>query len=360
MKTFEGNFYYQYKEDIVRAAGKGFKIFCICINWTSVFPTGLEERANEEALSFYDRVFDEFAGYGIEPLVTISKYETPCGLAKTYNGWKSREVIDHFLRFVSVVFARYQKTVRYWMIFNDIYSGIMPVNAVLSRESIRGHECHVDKTPDESQICFQMLHHQFIAVARAVKLAHDRYPDFKIGNMYISDTEYPHSCDPAHADDLRQQMSFINRLCSDVSSLGFYPSYMERWFEKNGIKIEKQADDAETLLNGRIDFHTLNDYMKACRNPGDAATDETAGDSDSSGSNAYLQGSESGRHTDPERLRDILNEIWERYQIPIMVVGNSPEFLNNLSDSVGNPGSRNKDTIYWYKKTFRKNGRGLA
>ena len=46
----------------------------------------IEAEPNEEGLAFYDRVLDELEKHGIEPLVTISHYETPLHLAKTYDG----------------------------------------------------------------------------------------------------------------------------------------------------------------------------------------------------------------------------------------------------------------------------------
>ena len=100
------DFYHHYREDIQLAAEMGFKVFRMSINWTRIFPTGMEEQPNEAGLQFYDRVFDELKKYGIEPLVTISHYELPYALVKKYNGWYGREVIDCFVRYASVLFER--------------------------------------------------------------------------------------------------------------------------------------------------------------------------------------------------------------------------------------------------------------
>lgn len=75
------DFYHHYKEDIRMLAEMGFKVFRTSIAWTRIFPQGDEEQPNEKGLAFYDAVFDECLKYGIEPLVTISHYETPLGLA---------------------------------------------------------------------------------------------------------------------------------------------------------------------------------------------------------------------------------------------------------------------------------------
>ena len=59
------DFYHHYAEDIALAAEMGFKVFRMSINWTRIFPTGMEEEPNEAGLQFYDRVFDELNKYGI-------------------------------------------------------------------------------------------------------------------------------------------------------------------------------------------------------------------------------------------------------------------------------------------------------
>ena len=100
------DFYHHYKEDIALAAEMGFKVFRMSINWTRIFPTGMEEEPNEAGLAFYDKVFDELNSNHIEPLVTISHYEIPYGLVEKYNGWYSREVIDCFMRYCEAIFDR--------------------------------------------------------------------------------------------------------------------------------------------------------------------------------------------------------------------------------------------------------------
>ena len=88
------DFYHHYEEDIALFAEMGFKTFRTSINWTRIFPTGMETEPNEKGLEFYDKVFDCCKKHGIEPLVTISHYELPYALVEKYNGWIGREVID--------------------------------------------------------------------------------------------------------------------------------------------------------------------------------------------------------------------------------------------------------------------------
>ena len=100
------DFYHRYREDIRLFAEMGFKVFRTSIAWSRIFPNGDETEPNEKGLEFYDRVFDECHKYGIEPLVTISHYETPLYLAEHYNGWANRKMIGFYERYVRTLFER--------------------------------------------------------------------------------------------------------------------------------------------------------------------------------------------------------------------------------------------------------------
>ena len=122
MKLIGIDFYHRYKEDIKLFAEMGFKTFRLSIAWSRIFPNGDDKEPNEKGLEFYDKVFDELAKYGIEPLVTLSHYETPLNLAKKYDGWTSRELIGFFENYARTVFTRYKNKVKYWLTFNEINS----------------------------------------------------------------------------------------------------------------------------------------------------------------------------------------------------------------------------------------------
>ena len=70
------DFYHNYKGDIALFAEMGFKCFRTSIAWTRIFPKGDEAKPNEEGLQFYDDMFDELLKYGIEPVITLSHFET--------------------------------------------------------------------------------------------------------------------------------------------------------------------------------------------------------------------------------------------------------------------------------------------
>lgn len=315
------DFYHHYEEDIALFAEMGFKVFRTSINWTRIFPTGTEDTPNEAGLAFYDRVFDCCKQHGIEPLVTISHYELPYALVKRYNGWASRKLVGFYLNYCKAIFARYAGKVKYWLTFNEINAGTMPFGAVLSTGTVQGYTGPVGEVPDDAQTRFQALHHQFIASALAVAYAHEHYPAYKMGNMICFITTYPYTCDPTDVLANQQAMRAANWYCSDVQVRGSYPAYARRLWAQQGIKLQIQQGDDEILKAGTVDFYTLSYYMSNCVTTHKDA-EQTGGNLSRGFKNPYLQSSDWGWQIDPQGLRYALNEIYDRYRLPLMVLEN--------------------------------------
>lgn len=315
------DFYHHYKEDIALFGEMGFKVFRFSINWTRIFPTGEEETPNEKGLEFYDNVIDECLKYGIEPLITISHYEVPFALTQKYNGWASREMIDIFLKYCQVIFERYKGKVKYWLTFNEINGATGAFGAFLSQGILNEGTKDFMHQVDIPQLRFQGLHHQFIASAKAVKLAHQIDPEYQVGCMQIFATLYPMTCNPKDVLACQELNHVKNWFCSDVQVRGEYPRYMERYFKKNSIEIHMEPGDKEVLKEGCVDFYTFSYYMSGCAT---ADTEKARSEGNLIGgvSNPYLKASDWGWQIDPEGLRYSLNEIYDRYQIPLMIVEN--------------------------------------
>lgn len=332
------DFYHHYKEDIRLFAEMGFKVFRLSINWTRIFPTGMEESPNEAGLKFYDDVFDECAKYNIEPLVTISHYEMPYALVEKYNGWESRKCVDYFMTYCETLYERYKNRVKYWLTFNEINAGTMQLGNILSLGTVKGYSGPITEFPDNAQVRFQALHHQFIASAKAVKLAHDKYPQFKMGNMICFLTVYPYTCNPDDIILAQREMQMKNWFCSDVQVHGEYPYYAQRYFEENNIKVEMEEGDSEILRQGTVDFYTLSYYMSNCASS-DSNAAKVSGNISGGFKNPYLEESDWGWQIDPKGLRYTLNEIYARYRLPLMVVENGL----GAYDKIEEDGSINDD-----------------
>ncbi|MGN0144897.1 MAG: glycoside hydrolase family 1 protein [Clostridium sp.] len=336
------DFYHRYKEDIALFAEMGFKTFRMSINWTRIFPNGDELEPNEEGLKFYEDVFKELRKYNIEPLVTISHYEFPYGLTKKYDGkgWAEREVIDCYLRYCKAIFTRYKDLVKYWLTFNEINIIARPFGALL------GGGILIDKEggpliggKDNIQMRFQALHHQFVASAKAVKLGHEINPDFKIGCMIAYEAVYPYTCNPEDVLLAQSKEEISNYLCSDVQVRGEYPSFASRYFKENNIKINMEDGDLDILKEGTVDYYTFSYYMSNCVSAHPEDIEQIGGNMSLGLKNPYLKASDWGWQIDPIGLRTVLNKIYSRYNIPIMVVENG----FGAVDEIESDGSINDD-----------------
>ena len=217
------DFYHHYKEDIALMAEMGFRCFRMSINWTRIFPNGEEQEPNEEGLRFYDNVFDECLKYGIEPLVTLSHYETPLQLALKYNGWENRKMIEFFVHYAVTVFKRYRNKVKYWIPFNEINMSLhLPYT---------GGAIFIEKSENELETIFQALHHQFIASALVAKKAREINPNFQIGSMLGMSLYYPKTNNP---EDIlaAQWANRVNYFFLDLLSKGEYPEYALSYMKK--------------------------------------------------------------------------------------------------------------------------------
>ena len=83
----------------------------------------------------------------------------------------------------------------------------------------------------------------------------------------------------------------------------------------------REPEDAAILKAGTVDFYTFSYYMSNCvtTHPGEG---KVAGNGLGGTANPYLKASDWGWQIDPKGLRYSLNQIWDRYQIPMMVVEN--------------------------------------
>lgn len=306
------DFYHRYKEDVALFAEMGFKCFRTSIAWTRIFPNGDDDVPNEAGLEFYDRLFDELLKYGIEPVVTISHYETPYNLVKKYRSWSNRKVIDFFVKYCETIFCRYKDKVKYWMTFNEINS------IVIFPQASAG--IRIDEGENAKQVCYQAAHNQLVASARAVKLGHEICPDFKIGMMMLHPTLYAETCMPENQIKL-MEMRDVHYYFSDLQVRGYYSNKARKYLEKNNIKLDVTDDDVKVLREGTVDFIGFSYYDSHIISI-DPEKQRSAGNVFNFVKNPYLQATDWGWPIDPVGLRVALNQLYDRYQKPLFIVEN--------------------------------------
>ncbi|WP_436513043.1 6-phospho-beta-glucosidase [Clostridium thermobutyricum] len=324
------DFYHRYKEDIKLFSEMGFKCFRTSINWTRIFPNGDEQEPNEEGLKFYDNLFDECLKYGIEPVVTISHYEMPYGLVTKYGSWRDRKLVDFYLNYCKVIFNRYKDKVKYWMTFNEIN--------VIALHPFIPAGIKFKEGENKMQVCYQAAHHQLIASAKAVKLGHEINKDFKIGCMILYPQSYAKTCNP---DDVQLSNEFMDNTYyfSDVHARGYYSNKARKFLERNNVKLKMEAGDEEILREGKVDFIGFSYYMTLVQSSDKNDQDEIKGNMLGGVKNPYLEASDWGWQIDAKGFRISLNNLYDRYQIPLFCVENGLGAVDEIEED----GSINDD-----------------
>ena len=317
------NMYGNYKEDIALFAEMGFKCYRFSFSWSRIFPTGMEVEPNEEGLSFYESFIDELLKYNIEPVVTICHFDLPLKLEQEYGSWRSRKVIDAYLRYCETIFKRFDGKVKYWMTFNEIN--------MLMHLPFMGAGIMFREGEDETQVKYQAAHNELVASALATKLAKEINPENKIGCMLAAGNFYPYTCKP---EDYLEAMEKDkgNYFFIDIQSRGEYPNYAKKFLERNNIKIEMEAEDEKILKENTVDFIAFSYYTSRLASNDPNVGEKNAGNVITSLKNPHLKASEWGWQIDPVGLRITMNSLYDRYQKPLFIVENGLGAVDTLKE----------------------------
>lgn len=299
------DFYHHYKEDIALFAEMGFKTFRMSISWSRIFPTGEEEKPNEEGLKFYRDIFKELRKYNIEPLVTIWHFDTPLYLEEKYGDWQDRKYIDLFMKYAKTVLIEYKDLVKYWLTFNEINFPI--------------HFMHEGATDDDYQLAYTKIHYMLVASARCVKLAHEINSENMVGCMLAGVPIYPGTCDPKDILNAYHKWEADWYYCGDVHCFGEYSSFSKRLWNEHGVTLDITEEDKKDLKDGVVDMFTYSYYMSQTYTTHQVDKKELV----SHGvKNKYLKYSDWGWAVDCDGLQYSLEKIYGRYRKPIMIVEN--------------------------------------
>ncbi len=297
--------YSHIEEDLLDLKELGSKCYRMSISWARIFPNGDDEKPNSEGIAWYRNLFTRCKEYGIQPVVTLYHYDLPLNLTIHYGGWKNRKLIDLYERYAQTVFEAFGDLVSYWITFNEINSVVV--------ENFKNAGM-LSETPQDLA---QAAHNELVASARAVKLAHEQYPDFKVGCMVAYTLGYAQTCHPK--DKLEEYMRsreydfFLQVQCN-----GSYPPYKWKEYQRQQIVLNTEPSDFEDLKAGTVDYISFSYYSTGVIQ---------AGNDDEEGSkmgppNPFLQRTAWGWGIDPIGLRISLNQLYDRYHLPLFIVEN--------------------------------------
>ena len=302
------DFYHRYNEDIALFAEMGFKTLNLSVSWARIYPYGFENGVNKEGVEFYLNVFKECKKHHIEPLVTLYKYDMPVYFEEKYHGWNNRIMIDEFAQFAKTCFIEFKDYVTYWVTFNEI--NILQIDFIMKL----GNTTH--------QSNYTQIHHQIVAAARAVKIAHEVNPKNQVGCMIAGMFNYPFTCDPKDVMLSQKNMRELFFYSADAMVKGTYPYYAKKMWDDLDIQLQVTDQDKQDMLYGKSDFIAFSYYMSGVVTTHKNEQEVVEGNLIGGIKNPYLKYSEWGWAMDPDGLKYALHEIYSRLNIPMFIIEN--------------------------------------
>jgi len=318
------DFYHHYREDLELMHEMGFKCFRTSVSWTRIFPTGEEIEPNEAGLKYYEDMFKTMQKLGMEPVVTISHYETPLNLVKKYNGWESKKLINFYLNYCEVIFKRFGNLVHYWMTFNEI-NNVRTIPYAAAGILLSGNQEH-----RLSQI-YQASHNMFVANARANKLAKKIMPDAHMGIMLSLSGAVVYAGTTKPEDILgTYQLQRRSLFFADVQLRGKYPNYFKRMIEENNLSLDITDDELADIKAYPSEYLGFSYYRSSVFEMGVNTAGGTGGLLGKE--NPYLKVSKWGWPIDPKGLRYLCNVLQDRYDKPLFIVENGYGDEDQITD----------------------------
>ncbi|MGP1504773.1 MAG: glycoside hydrolase family 1 protein [Eggerthia catenaformis] len=302
-----GDFYHHYKEDLALFAEMGYTTFNTSISWARIYPDGIRGGINKKGVDFYRDLFKTAVELGMDPVITLYKYDEPVSLNIQHGGWSNPKMIDEFVAFAKVCFTEFKEYVNKWMTFNEI-NIIMPKG---------------DEPKEKARRNLLWMHHQFLAAAKAVIEAHKIDSRLKVGCMICGNLNYPLTPDPLDSIEVYKRFQDFFGYSADVSIRGAYPSYAQRIWREFEFHLNISDEDKEILMKGKSDFLGFSYYASGIVTTHSTdQTDITGGNVLGTIKNPYLQANEWGWQIDPIGFKLFLHIINDRYQVPLFDVEN--------------------------------------
>lgn len=319
--------YHRYKEDVQLMAEQGLKAYRFSVAWSRVIPDG-DGEVNEAGLQFYENLIDELLAHNIEPIVTLYHWDIPQALQDKYKGWESRQVIEDFTRYSTILFERFNGKVNYWVTLNE-------QNVFTSHGYMMGS--HPPGVKDPKRF-YEANHIANLANASVIKAFRELGIKGKIGPSFAYGPTYALDSKPENQLAADNNETFNAHFWMDVYVFGKYPKLAMKWLEENNLAPTIEEGDYSLLVEGKPDFMGLNYYRSSTveHNPLDGVSEgkmNTTGEKGSTEAggvpglykgtdNPFVEKTNWDWDIDPTGLRIGMRRIDSRYELPILITEN--------------------------------------
>jgi len=322
--------YNRVPQDIALMQAMGVTHYRMSISWSRILPDGMH--VNPLGVQHYQKEMKAMQTAGIKIAATMYHWDLPQALDGSLGGWLNSSITDAFVRYADVCFGEFGPYVSHWLTFNEPLTfavvGYEGGTHAPGRCSDRTRCLHGNSSTEP----YIVTHNVLRSHAYAVQLFRAKYqPKYasKIGIVLNSDWAEPLTDSLADYQAAYRRMMFQLAWFADPVFFGDYPYVMK---QRVGARLPQFTDKEKNLLRGSADFFALNHYTSeyamettAPPPPGPPIYDTDAGVD----TTRYQDGKAIGPMADsdwlwvvPWGMRKLLNWVYERYQMPIIITEN--------------------------------------
>lgn len=303
--------YHRYEEDIEILDELGVQFYRFSVAWPRIFPDGSGE-VNQEGLDYYHRLVDGLLEKGIEPMCTLYHWDLPQTLQDN-GGWASRETIDAFVSYATLMYKEFEGKIKHWITFNE------PWCASFLSHYLGAHAPgHTDL-----QLAIDVAHHIHVAHGKAVMAFRKLGVTGQIGYAPNVEWNEPYSSHKADIKACADANAFFIDWFFDPVFKGSYPESLIEIFEKHGAKLHIETGDME-IINQPIDFLGINYYTG-----GVTRHKANEGMFESERVDTGYQKTDIGWNIYPEGFYKVLSHVSHTYgDIPIYITENGSCYNN--------------------------------
>lgn len=234
------------------------------------------------------------------------------------------------------MFENFGDRVKYWLTINEQNMMILHGGAIGTVN---------DGVENIEKELYKQNHHMMIAQAQTMKLCHSMCPKAKIGPAPNISSIYPASSRPEDILAASNQSSIRNWLYLDMAVHGRYNPIAWSYMVEKGIEPTIEDGDMEILKGGNPDFIAFNYYCTGTAEESkidDKEVSSQGGDQQiavgdlgiyKGTSNPNLEKTQFGWEIDPIGFRNTLREVYERYNLPIIITENGLGAYDNVEEN---------------------------
>ncbi|KAF7549515.1 hypothetical protein G7Z17_g6335 [Cylindrodendrum hubeiense] len=324
--------YNRIDEDVKLMKSLGMDTYRFSMAWSRIIPQGgRHDPVNEAGISFYNRLIDALLAHDITPSVTLYHWDVPQALYDRYKAFlNTTEFRADYERYARLCFTRFGDRVKSWVTFNEPY--IISIFGHLNGSLAPGH-C-LEASTDTKTEPWRVGHTIILSHASVVQIYANEFQLSQNGKISIVLNGHfyePHDATKkADIDAAQLRLEFYIGWFGDPIFLGKdYPASMKEYlgarlpsFTPEDLKLLKDTYS----ING---FYGMNHYstkfVRQLTTPAEE-DDWTRNIEESSVNN---KGEEIGPASSmpwlriaPGGFRKMLNWVWDRYRLPILVTEN--------------------------------------